>query len=163
MPALGIAPPATSAWRCDQRLRLEGRQQIIGRARSRLGRAQRNQRGALLGFAKKRLYPSLPTAKPKPWAECRPPIRRNAAFGLIDALRSNSALSLSRAKLASTKAPTTNSVVPSPALHFQQTVGLFRAGGAGGVGPWVFVIFLPAVDNRIDPAPGRLHFVAAHK
>src|SRR5690606_30735032 len=55
------------------------------------------------------------------------------------------------------------SVPPVPALAFDELVGLFRAVAAGRVGTWFAVVTMPATQNRVDPAPGCFHLVAAHE
>src|SRR3989338_1339256 len=55
------------------------------------------------------------------------------------------------------------SVMPFAPSQLQQTLGLLRAVAAGGVGAWLLVVLLPALEYRVDPAPGGFHLVAAHK
>ncbi|MNR45248.1 hypothetical protein D3C85_1640740 [compost metagenome] len=42
-------------------------------------------------------------------------------------------------------------------------MGLFRAVGTGRVGPGRLEVLLPAVEDRVDPGPGRLDLVTAHE
>lgn len=50
-----------------------------------------------------------------------------------------------------------------PAVTLQQVLQLFRPIAAGRVGARALVVLVPALQDRVDPLPGRLHFVAAHE
>src|SRR5690606_35045295 len=52
---------------------------------------------------------------------------------------------------------------PLVAVALEELAGALGAVGAGRVGLRLAMVALPAAQDRIDPAPGRLDLVAAHE
>ena len=48
-------------------------------------------------------------------------------------------------------------------MSLQQVLELLRAIAARCIGTWALVVLLPALDDRVDPLPGRFHLVTAHE
>src|SRR4051812_29265486 len=54
-------------------------------------------------------------------------------------------------------------LVPGPAVPLDQCDGGGRAPASGRIGARHFWPARPRLEDRFDPAPGRLHLVAAHE
>ena len=50
-----------------------------------------------------------------------------------------------------------------PAVTLQQVLQLLRTIATGRIGTRALIVLVPALQNRVDPLPGGLDFVAAHE